>query len=388
LAPLSRNASKKVLLVSNTGWSLYNFRRPLARALTAKGLCPVFVSPNDQYVEKLRAEGFEWRELEMHRRGLNPLAELLTLYRLKKIYAAEAPAAVHHFTIKCVLYGSVAAKLLGKIAVINSVTGLGHVFLEEGIKMRLLRPIVRTWYRLVLSGRTTRVIFQNPDDLCAFMEFGLIKTDSARLIRSSGVDVERFSPQVRQTKTELPIVLFIGRLLVEKGIFEFVAAVKKLAQNQVKARFVVAGAPDLGNPSSVPQETIEEWKQLGFLELKGHVDQIESLIAESSIVVLPSYREGVPRTLLEAAAMAKPLIATDVPGCREIVEDGKNGILVPPKNSNALADAISKLLDDPALITSMGTAGRQKVLAEFNDKDIAQAMLDVYGELGVVSSHA
>lgn len=373
-----------IFLVSNTGWSLYNFRLPLAQALRNLNVKPVFISPSDQYIEKIKTEGFEWIELPIDRRGLNPFFELMTVIRLFRIYQHYKPRAVHHFTIKCVLYGTIAAMIAKVPAVINAVTGLGHVFLDHGIKMNVVRPIVKWLYRRILNAKFVRVIFQNKDDLNAFYNLQIIDAKKAFLIRSSGVNLQRFVNLQPFYPGNPPIVLFVGRLLVEKGITDFVLAAEILAKRNVPVEMQVAGSCDGGNPSSISEVDVEHWKQAGHIKFLGQVEPIDSVLRRASIVVLPSYREGVPRTLLEGAAAGKPLIATDVPGCREVVEDGKNGFLVPLKNPQSLANAIEQLSKDPELCKKMGLEGRKKVEREFDDHAIALQTIDVYRALKVV----
>ena len=387
-APLSKAQSLentlKILLVANTSWYLYNFRLPLARYLRSRGIEAIMVSPRDPYVERLQAEGFRWIEFKLDRRSLNPLSELFAVVRLMRIYRRERPSAVHHFTIKCVLYGTIAAKLSRTRSVVNAVTGLGHVFLGSGLKARIIRPLVKWFYRHILTARRVRVVFQNPDDLETFRELHLVVPNRTIIIRGSGVNLQRFAP--RPGSPDVPPhanVLFASRLIAEKGIHEFVEAARILRTKGCKATFQIAGDPDSGNPSSISEATLEEWRREGAVDLIGHVDNMADLVATATVVALPSYREGTPRILLEAAAMGKPIVATDVPGCREAVESGKNGFLVPPRDALALAEAIEKLLDDRALCEEMGKAGRQKMVREFDDQDVAKRTCEVYAMAGV-----
>lgn len=385
-APAS--TAPKLLLVANTGWYLYNFRLPLARRLRAEGFEVVLVSPDDSYVERLRAEGFRCISLHrLSRRGVNPLLEVFALWELMRLYWTEKPRAVHHFTIKCVLYGTIAAKLTGVRSVVNAVTGLGHIFLGRRLITRILRPPVRWLYRKILKARRGHVVFQNPDDLSAFVDAGLVAPEKTVIIRSSGVDVARFSP--RPSNPDLPAdytptVLFVGRLIKEKGIYDYVEAAR-LVKTDRTVCFQVAGDIDPGNPSSLTAPQVEQWRREGAVDLLGHVDSIDEVIALADIVVLPSYREGTPRVLLEAAAMGKPLVATDVPGCREVVVHGQNGFLVPVENPQRLAEAISQLLDNPPLALEMGLAGRQLVEKEFCANKVVEKTLGVYATLGIVS---
>ncbi len=379
---------KKILLVANTGWYLYNFRLPLARRLRDEGFEVVLVSPEDSYVERLKSEGFQWRGLRwLSRRGINPLFEFLALLELTRLYLKERPRAVHHFTIKCVLYGTIAAKLTRVKSVVNAVTGLGHIFLGSRTSTKLLRPIVRWLYRRILKARRGHVVFQNPDDLDTFMQANLVNPEKTVIIRSSGVDVKAFCPRPGNPDlpaTEFPVVLFVGRLMAEKGIHDFLEAARIVKKTR-QVCFQVAGDPDPGNPSSISPETLEAWSKEGALDLLGHVDSIAEVIALSDIVVLPSYREGTPRVLLEAGAMGKPLIATDVPGCREVVKDGYNGVLTPVKDPDALARAVVELLDDHAKAAKMGRNSRLLIEAEFCVDQVVQSTLNVYTELGITA---
>jgi glycosyltransferase involved in cell wall biosynthesis len=378
-------ALKKILLVANTGWYLYNFRLPLARFLRSCGVEPVMVSPRDAYVERLQAEGFRWVEITLNRRSRNPARELLVVANLIRVYRAEQPIAVHHFTIKCVLYGTLAAKFTGIRAVVNAVTGLGPVFLGTDWKARALRPPLKWFYRNVLSARRVRVVFQNPDDLQTFTNMHLVIPDRTILIRGSGVDLQRFAPRPSHPdEAPTPIVLFASRLIREKGVLEFVEAARLLKQRKVKAVFQMAGSPDAGNHSSVTAEMLKSWQDEGLVDLLGHIDEVDDLIAHAALVVLPSYREGTPRILLEAAAMSKAIVATDVPGCREAVVHGENGLLVPVRDARALADAIELLLNDPALRAKMGEDGRQKMVQDFDCDDVARRTGQVYTTIGVL----
>ncbi len=377
---------KKILLVANTGWYLYNFRLPLARRLRDDGFEVILVSPEDTYVERLKAEGFETRNLtRLSRRGMNPLAEVFAVLELLKVYRREEPRAVHHFTVKCVLYGTIAAKLTGIKSVVNAVTGLGHIFLGQRWVTRAIRPAVRWLYRRILKARRGLVVFQNPDDLETFVQANLVDPEKTVLIRSSGVCVKQFSPRPSSPDRDaatIPVVLFAGRLLAEKGIYEFVEAAR-MVKSQRSVCFQVAGEPDPGNPSSVPPATVEKWRQEGVVDLLGQIEVMADVMAVADMVVLPSYREGTPRVLLEAAAMGKPLIATDVPGCREVVQDGYNGILVPAQSAAALANAVLALLDDPIQAERMGVNGRQKIEDEFAVDKVVQSTIQAYSRLGI-----
>mgnify|MGYP001241946700 CR=1 FL=1 len=378
---------KKILLVANTGWYLYNFRLPLARRLRDEGFHVILVSPDDTYVERLKAEGFEWRGLHnLSRRGLNPFLEFFALLELVKLYLKEKPRAVHHFTIKCVLYGTIAAKLSRVTSVVNAVTGLGHIFLGKRLITRLVRPGVRWLYRKILHARRGLVVFQNPDDLDTFVTNGLVDPERTVIVRSSGVCVQKFCPRPgcpENPAQNIPVVLFVGRLLKEKGVHDFVEAAR-IVKSHRNVCFKMAGGLDPGNPSSVTAATLEAWRTEGAVDLLGHVEDVTGVLDLATMVVLPSFREGTPRTLLEAAAMAKPLVATDVPGCREVVRNGENGYLVPLEDPAALAAAIERLLDDPEEARRMGLNGRNMIEREFSVDSVVNQTIGVYEKIGVL----
>jgi glycosyltransferase involved in cell wall biosynthesis len=327
------------------------------------------------------AGGFRWVELDISRKSTFFLTELFTLAALIRIYWREKPLAVHHFTVKCVLYGTIAARLNGVQAIVNSITGLGHLFIDRNFRTRLLKRFVQVAYRWILRSKRCFVIFQNPDDYQLFLSARMVVSSRAGIIRGSGVDTERFKPNhsIPENAAE-PMILFASRLTREKGISELLEGFSQLQKRGSKAHLILAGSSDPGNPSSMSAADFSEWTQNDHIRFVGHVDDVESLIADSAVVVLPSYREGTPRILLEAAAMAKPIVATDVPGCREVVEDRKNGLLVPVKNASAIADALEILLNDRGLREKMGKAGRQKMLSEFDTRAVIASTLKIYNQ--------
>lgn len=376
--------SEKVLLVANTGWYLYNFRLPLARYLSGLGMKVVLASPRDRYVSRMEAEGFRWVELNIDRRSMNPLKELFALWEFVKLYRTERPTGCHHFTIKCVLYGTIAAKLAGIRSVVNAVTGLGHMFLGEGAVTRLVRPLVGWLYRRILTARRVQVVFQNIDDVEEFRRRNLILPEKTTLIRGSGINLQQFRPRPGSLDDRpAPTVLFASRLIREKGLVEFVEAARLLKSRGIQANFAVAGDVDPGNPSSLTEAELQEWIQEGVIDYLGHVDNMEPLLQLAALVVLPSYREGTPRILLEAAAMGKPMVATDVPGCREVVRPGVNGVLVAPRDSVSLADGIAGLLEDSPRLELYGR-GSRVVAQEFCETQVLRATAGVYQRSGLL----
>jgi len=373
----------KILLFANTDWYLYNFRVSLANALRDQGHDVVLVSPPGPYGEKLRAAGHRWLDVPMNRRSLNPFQELLVLRHLVRLYRDERPDVVHHFTIKCVVYGGIAAAVAGIGARVNAVAGLGYVFTNQSLKARVLKPIVRRMLRLVLNNNKTRLILQNPDDVALFKSNHIIGDKNVRLIRSSGVDTEYF--QIDKTALfagPKSRVLMAARLLWAKGIAEYVDAARQLHNENLPIDFYLAGQPDEGNPNSVSQADLDDWNREGVIIPLGHVADMKQQYKQTDIFVLPTfYGEGVPRSLIEAGACGLPLITTDAPGCREVVTDELNGLVVPVRDADALALAIRRLNEAPIWARQLGEAAREKVLAEFDEQIVIERTLAVYEEL-------
>jgi len=374
---------RKVLLVANTAWYLYNFRRGLIRALVGQGSDVAVVCPWDRYVALLEADGVRWIEWSLDRAGMSLLRDWRSLRRLRRVYLDESPELVHHFTIKSILYGTAAARRGGVRRIVNSVTGLGHVFVSDRLAARVVRPWIRRWYLRSLTAPGVRPIFQNADDLTVLSCRSHELATRAILSNGSGVDVDRFasSPKGPLEPDEVACVLFVGRLLEEKGIREFVEAAHLLQKRGLRARFVACGAPDPGNPSSMDPARLEQWHRERVVEFPGHVDGVEGQMHQADVIVLPSYREGTPRVLLEAAAMGKPVVASDVPGCRDVVTHGHNGLLVPPRDPQALADAVEQVLADESLRDSMGRAGRKLAVERYDERHVVRQTLSAYDDL-------
>jgi glycosyltransferase involved in cell wall biosynthesis len=366
----------KIVLFANTDWYLYNFRLSLARELRTHGHEVILLSAPGPFQNLLQDGGFQWVSFPLSRQGINPFYELETLWRLTRLYRRLNPDIVHHFTIKPVLYGSMAAHVLRIPGIINSITGLGHVFIDPEPVTRLLRRLAGWLYRINLRG--TEVIFENPEDHKIFIEWGFIKPEQGHLILGTGVDLDKFRPTAKENNP--PIVLFSSRMLITKGVLEYVEAIRILKEKGIMARFALAGKADPGNPASIPDEQIEAWKRSNLVEWWGWQDNMPAALARTDIFCLPSYREGVPNALLEATACGLPIVTTDTPGCRDVVTHGVNGLLVPVKNAQAIADALETLIKDPGLRHRMGNAGR-KVAVNFSNIKINQETLAVYSLL-------
>ena len=374
----------KLVLFANTDWYLYNFRRSLALALREAGHEVLLLSPGGPYGARLQELGLRWEPVPMDRRSLNPLREVALLWHLWRLLRRERPALVHGFTIKCAVYGSLAARLAGVPGRVSAVTGLGYVFTSDDAKARWLRPLVRGLMRLALGGKRARLILQNPDDVTLFERARLVDPQDIRLIPGSGVDCVRFAPRADAHTIALgqPLrVLLPARLLWDKGLAEFVDAAHRLRAQGRTLEFLLAGTPDPGNPAAAPETMVQGWVDEGVLQWLGHVDDMPALFRSVDMVVLPSYREGLPKGLIEAAACGLPLVTTDVPGCREVVTDGENGLRVPVRDAGALAAAIARLQDDPVLAQRLGAAARQRALDEFDERIVIDRTMAVYREV-------
>ncbi|TDR38612.1 glycosyltransferase involved in cell wall biosynthesis [Tahibacter aquaticus] len=371
----------KVVLFANTDWYLYNFRLGLALELQRRGVDVLLISPDGPYGSRLHALGLRWIVAPLRRRSLDPLSELRTIVWLWRLLRREQPNLIHGFTIKCAVYASIAARLAGVRARIGAVTGMGYVFTSTDLRARLLRPLVREVMRAALSGPHVRVVLQNGDDVVLFTRSHLVDARLIRLIPGSGVNLSRFS-QCSNAAAPGPLrVLLAARLLWDKGIGEYVEAARRLKAAGRSIRFQLAGMLDEGNPASVPRPIVDAWAAEGTIEWYGHVEDMPALFANTDVVVLPSYREGCPKSLIEAAACALPLIATNVPGCHDVVHHEANGLLIPARDAQLLAEAIARLDDDRPLARRLGLAARERALAEHDERSVIARTLAVYQEL-------
>jgi glycosyltransferase involved in cell wall biosynthesis len=375
----------KFVFFANTDWYLYNFRLSTALRLRSEGHEVVMVSPPGNFGARFAAHGFRWVPLSsMDRASLNPLREMVTLYQLARVLRRERPDLLHSFTLKCAIYGALAARAAHVPAVVNAVAGMGYVFTSNAIKARVLRPWVRVLLRAALSGSRSLLVLQNPDDAAAFRANGLTAPHKIRVIRSSGVNTTRFHPALHMAGSHERLrVLLAARLLWEKGVQEFADAAAIVRAWGRDVEFLLAGTPDAGNPHSVPQQQVQQWADAGVIRWLGHVDDMPALLHTVHVMALPSYyREGVPKCLIEAAACGLAIITTDLPGCREVVtQDGVDGLQVEARNAHALAEHIVRLDDDRELLAKLGRRAREKAVAEFDERDVIQKTVDVYSEL-------
>ncbi len=366
----------KIILFANTDWYIYNYRMPLVETLRGMKNEIILLSPSGSYSDRIKKSGYDWRRVKMTRSGINPLDEVRTIFHLKNIYHREKPDLVHHFTSKCVIYGSLAAKLAGIKRIVNSITGMGYVFTRKNPMSFLLKPFVIFCYKIALTN--TNVIFQNQQDLDYFISHHLVKVSQCALIPSSGVDTRKFYP-VPLPKGK-PLVILPARMLWDKGIREFVEAATMLKKQGVQARFALVGMPDKGNPSSISEKQLELWAASGIIENWGWQEDMVSVYQQASIICLPSYREGLAKGLIEAAACGRALVASDIPGCREVVSHGINGFLVPSKEAIPLAEAIEKIIQNRGLMAKMGRESRMIAQRDFSVEKINRETIIEYNK--------
>jgi len=370
---------KRLLFVVNDASFFLMHLLPWARAARAEGYEIDVATPERDVSARIQEEGFSFHPIPMSRQGMLVWEELSTVTSLFRLYRMLRPDLVVHVTIKPVLYGGIIARLAKAPAVVNAVVGLGYVFVARGHKARLLRTFVKLAYRFALGHPNTRVIFQNPDDRAAFLKDGLVNEAATVLIKGVGVDTTQFAPIPQPDG--IPLAVLASRMLWHKGVGEFVEAAQTLLASGVRARFVLVGDSDPGNPSSVSTEQLKAWQQSGAVEWWGHRMDMSEVFAKAHIICLPSYREGMPKVLIEAAACGRPIVATDAPGCREIVRHNENGLLVAVRDSAALANALRRLIEDPELRRHMGVRGRQIAEKEFCVEKVTNDLLAVHRDL-------
>ena len=364
---------KTIAIVINTSWNIFNFRSGLLKALQKEGYKIVAIAPKDDYSEKLEALGFEYHNIDINNKGTNPVEDAKLVFAFRRLYKEINPDVILQYTIKPNIYGSMAAGMLG-IPVISNISGLGTVFLNDSLSSKVARFL----YKVALKV-PKKVFYQNVHDRELFIDSGLVNAKKTDLLPGSGIDTERFKPSEDTAKdSQKPLqFLFIARLVKDKGIIEYVRAAKQISvqrsafsvQEEQEVEFCILGAFYPGNPTAITEDEMKVWEEEGSVKYLGVSDDVKSFISEADCIVLPSYREGLSRVLLEAASMAKPIITTNVPGCREVVDDGINGYLCDVKDADSLAKQMEKMI----LLSreereEMGERGRRKVIKEFDEK--------------------
>jgi glycosyltransferase involved in cell wall biosynthesis len=373
----SGSNGKTIVYFVTEDWYFCSHRLQLAIAAKEAGYSVYVITRVNSHGAEIETAGLNLVPVTLSRRSKNPIVEAIFIRKLIRIYKDICPDIVHHVAIKPVIYGSIAARLAGIQNVVNAMAGLGFLFSSGQPTARLFRPAINFLFGLLLNNNRTTVILQNPDDVDVLCGSGTIDRRRVRLIRGSGVDTDVYGYEAESN--EVPIVLLASRLLWDKGVGEFVAAARTIRRSGIDARFVLAGDNDDENPGSISTAQLKEWNDEGAVECWGHCTNMPNIFAGIHIVCLPTaYGEGVPKVLIEAASCGRPIVATDAPGCREIVIDGKNGILVPVNDTEALSTAIRKLLHSPLLRKSMGEFGRQLVEAQFSLERVNRETLAVY----------
>lgn len=361
----------KVFIALNTAWNLVNFRAGLIRAMVAEGYEVVSVAPQDDYVARLSPLGCRFVPLPMDNKGTNPIQDVLLLWRFFWLIRKERPDVYLGYTVKPNVYGSIAAHVLG-VPVVNNIAGLGAVFIREGWLNRLVR-----WLYRVALARSSKVFFQNDEDRALFVDGKLVDGAVADRLPGSGIDLTQFVPVALPNKAIVRFLL-IARMLWDKGVGEFVEAARVLRLQGVQAEFCLLGFLDVQNPAAISRQQMNEWVEEGVVSYLGVSDNVREEIAQADCIVLPSfYREGTPRTLLEAAAMARPIVTTDWVGCRDVVDDGVNGYLCKPRDAVDLANKMAKIMELSAEErVAMGLRGRAKVEREFDEQIVIGKYLE------------
>ena len=370
----------KLLFFVTEDWYFCSHRLPLAVCARSAGFDVAVVTRVRNHAQPILDAGCKLIPLEVSRGGYNLFADLDVVRRLVQIYRQHSPDIVHHVGLKPVLYGTIAARFAHVNPIVNTLAGLGWVFSSNQWQARALRPAVRLAVRAVLAGDRGKLILQNADDVCDFVDRRIVPPERIVLIRGSGIHPDAY-PFVPEPPGE-PTVVLVSRMLQDKGIAQFVSAAATLKAAGVSARFLLVGDSDPENPGTISRGQLACWAREGAVEWLGWRDDVPRLLQDAHVACLPSYyKEGLPKFLLEAAISGRAIVATDVPGCREVVRDGVNGLLVPVRNSAALATALRKLIESPEERARMGRRGRAIALSEFTADRVCRDTLEVYREL-------
>ena len=376
--------SKKILLfVVNVDWFFTSHRLPIALAARKEGYEVHIATGITTKGDELRRSGLVVHELKLRRDGTSLFNGFSSLWQLIGLFRSLRPQVVHLVTIKPVLLGGIAARLTGMPAVVAAVSGLGYVFTARGMAAHLRRWGIAQVYRVALSNPRLKVIFQNEDDRRILCRFARLDPARSILVRGSGVDLRAY--HLSPLPSGVPVVLMAARLLRDKGVDEFIEAARQLRARGLVARFVLVGSTDEANPTSLTQERLAVVAKEGVVELWGHRTDMPDVLSQAAIVVLPSYREGLPKVLIEAAACGRPVVTTDVPGCRDAIVADTTGLLVPVRDAVALASAIERLVASPGLCRDMGVAGRRLAESAFDLTTVVDAHLNLYEEMAPTS---
>ena len=370
----------RLLYLMNEALFFTTHRMPVAVAAAKLGYEVHVAAPYEAGpVATIEAQGFAYHDIPLQRGGLNPFAELRLVLRLFDLVRSVNPDLVHHVAMKPVTYGGLVSRLLRVPAVIHAVTGLGYLFTREDAKSRTIRSFILRLYRFALAHPNCRAIFQNPDDLKLFADRGLVDPRIVVMIKGCGCDVNVFVPK---PPPDGPVtVMFPARVLGDKGVNEFVEAARILKAEGTAARFLLVGRRDPLNPTDVPEATIRGWEREGLVEWWGFRTDMPEVLPQAHVICMPSYREGLPRGLIEAASCGLPIVTADVPGCREVVRHEDNGLLVPVRDGRATADALRRLIADAGLRARMGQRSRERAVDEFSEEKFVADTLAAYAEV-------
>ena len=377
--------NKKIIINLTEDWFFVSHFLGRAVELRKAGF-DVYISCNETNKRKLIENNkIKLFSLALDRRSINPLNEFLILLRYCLLFYKIKPDIVHNVGSKPIIYGSIAAKILNIKSVINAPIGMGFAFSSDSFKAKLLKPILIFLFRCTLNkhhgrGKKNRVIFENSDDMDSFIRQKIVNKTDARLIRGAGVEIDYQFKEKKKINKNITISL-VARMLKDKGIFEFVKAARILKKKNIQSRFLLIGDIDPKNPTSLKTKPLKNWHEKGIIEWLGWIDDIKKILLETDILCLPSYREGLPKSLLEGAAIGLPLVTTNTIGCRDVVEDGLNGYLVPVKDSENLALAIEKLIIDENLRAKMGNESFKLAISKFSSKIINSQTISLYNEL-------
>jgi len=370
-----------LLFLVTEDWYFVSHRLELARAAVARGYRVVVATRVGRHGAAIRAAGCELRPLGWRRSGNTPFSHLQAYREIVALYREVAPTLVHHVALKPVLFGSAAAHRTGVPRVVNAIAGLGSGFTSRSWRSRGMRPLLAFLLRRALRGERQRVIVQNRDDMEVLIRSGIVSPAQVALVRGAGVEPSHYGPP---EPVAPPAVVLVGRMLWAKGVGDLVAAARAIRDRGIAARFVLVGDTDPDNASAVPRQQLERWHAEGVVTWLGHREDIPEVLRQAAVFCLPTrYGEGIPRSLLEAAATGLALVVTDAPGCREVVRDGETGVLVRPGDHAALVAALERVLVDPALRARLGRAARVAVEREFAVEGVIRQTLDVYRQLGV-----
>lgn len=369
----------KILFVINVDWFFLSHRLPIAVKALSEGYEVHVATKITDKAKEIHNYGFILHDIDISRGDLGFFSSLKAFLQLISLYKKINPQLVHLVTIKPIILGGIAARITKVRGVIAAISGLGYIFINQGFWASLRRFFIKMLYKLSLNHPNIRVICQNKNDLHVLREITRLHGDVFTLINGSGVALDKF--KFLPCKTQIPNIMMASRLLIDKGVIEFLEAAKILSKKNIKANFILVGEPDLDNPSSITQAQIVEWESEGIIDFWGHRDNMHEVLPLASIVVLPSYREGFPKILIEAAACGRAVITTDVPGCRDAIYNEVTGLLVPMKDSHALADAIEKLVSNMKYCQKMGQEGRSMAEVKFDEKKVIKQHLEIYNQL-------